>query len=81
MNIGVGISTRWSVEGRRIEDGRLVLAVDTKHADLGIEGVIDTDVALVVLNRTARKVREVVREGVRRTGQSTGIRCWKSGED
>src|ERR1700692_1501222 len=39
MNIGVGIATCWYPESRRIEDGRLVLAIDTKHADLGVEGV------------------------------------------
>jgi hypothetical protein len=58
-----------------------MLAVDTKHADLGIESVVDTDVALVVLNRAARKVGEVACKGVWGSWESTGVRCGKSSKD
>ena len=55
MNVGVGVATGWTAKCRRDKDGRLVLAVHTKDAELLIEGVVDPCITLVVIDGATRK--------------------------
>src|ERR1700722_8265630 len=71
MHIGVRVASSRTAKCRRIKDGRLVLAVHAENAKLLTEGVIDTDITLIVINRTARKRREVVRIGSSSVQRST----------
>src|SRR5581483_3081176 len=72
VNVRVGVAAGFAADGRRIEDVALMLAVAAEDLPFAVM-LVDTNVALVIVDSAARSIRVVVGDVAVCDGTSTNV--------